>query len=170
MLLQTILNRVHKQRLFVYGKARLIEGPMPELEVDLRPRAKSRARCSGCGQRAAGYDRLAARRFQFVPVLGIPTFLVYAMRRVTCPACGVQVEAVPWASGKQRATDACAWFLARWARRLSWKETAAIFQVSWDRVFRSVEMAVEWGRERRDLEGVQSIGVDEIAWQRGHRY
>ena len=72
--------------------------------------------------------------------------------------------------GKQRATDAFAWFLARWARRLSWKETAAIFQVSWDRVFRSVERAVEWGRERRDLEGVQSIGVAEIAWQRGHRH
>ena len=170
MLLQTILNRVHKQRLFVYGKARLLEGPIPELEVALRPRANSRARCSGCGQRAPGYDRLATRRFQFVPVLGIPTFLVYAMRRVTCPACGVKVEAVPWASGKQRATDAFAWFLARWARRLSWKETAVIFQVSWDRVFRSVEMAVTWGRERRDLEGVQSIGVDEIAWQRGHRY
>ena len=106
-------------------------------------RANSRARCSGCGQRAPGYDRLGARRFQFVPVLGIPTFLVYARRRVACPACGVKLEAVPWARGKQPATDAFAWFQARWARRLSWKETAVVFQVSWDCVFRSVEMAVE---------------------------
>jgi len=27
-------------------------------------------------------------------------FLVYAMRRVACPSCGVKVERVPWATGK----------------------------------------------------------------------
>jgi transposase len=37
-------------------------------------------------------------------------------------------------------------------------------------VFRSVEMAVEWGRAHQDLSGIESIGVDEIAWQKGHRY
>jgi hypothetical protein len=26
-------------------------------------------------------------------------------------------------------------FLARWARRLSWKETAAAFRTSWEKVF-----------------------------------
>ncbi len=31
-------------------------------------------------------------------------------------------------------------------------------------------MAVEWGRERVQLEGVATIGVDEIAWQKGHKY
>jgi hypothetical protein len=29
-------------------------------------------------------------------------------------------------------------FLARWARRLSWKEVAGIFQTSWEMVYRSV--------------------------------
>ena len=42
--------------------------------------------------------------------------------------------------------------------------------MSWEAVFRSVEMAVAWGRAHRDLSGVESIGVDEIQWQRGHRY
>ncbi len=27
-----------------------------------------------------------------------------------------------------------------------------------------------WGREHQDLSGVKAIGVDVIAWQRGHRY
>ena len=71
--------------------------------------------------------------------------------------------------GKQQATEALDWFLASWARRLSWKETATVFGVSWDRVYRAVGMAVAWGRERVSLEGVTTIGVDEIAWQRGKR-
>ena len=175
MELKTILNRVYQLPGFVYGKIRLVpagqEGERDRLEVEVRPRANGRALCSGCGQPAPGYDRLQPRRFQFVPVLGLPTFFVYAMRRVHCPRCGqVKVERVPWAQGKQQATKALGWFLASWARRLSWKETATVFGVSWDRVYRAVGMAVAWGRERVLLEGVTTIGVDEIAWQRGHRY
>ena len=97
-------------------------------------------------------------------------FFVYSPRRVDCRDCGVRVERVPWATGKHRLTDAYAWFLARWARRLSWKEVAEVFASSWDSVFRSVEMAVEWGRAHADYSGVQAIGIDEIAWQRGHKY
>ena len=175
MELKTILNRVYQLPGFVYGKIRLVraeeEGERDRLEVEVRPRANGRALCSGCGQPAPGYDRLQPRRFQFVPVLGLQTFFVYAMRRVHCPRCGkVKVERVPWAQGKQQATEALDWFLASWARRLSWKETATVFGVSWDRVYRAVGMAVAWGRERVSLEGVTTIGVDEIAWQRGHRY
>ena len=175
MELKTILNRVYQLPGFVYGKIRLVrageEGERDRLEVEVRPRANGRALCSGCGQPAPGYDRLQPRRFQFVPVLGLQTFFVYAMRRVHCPRCGqVKVERVPWAQGKQQATKALGWFLASWARRLSWKETATVFGVSWDRVCRTVGMAVAWGRERASLEGVTTIGVDEIAWQRGHRY
>ena len=175
MELKTILNRVYKLPGFVYGRIRLVragkEGERDRLEVEVRPRAGQWALCSGCGQPAPGYDRLQPRRFQFVPVLGLPTFFVYTMRRVNCPRCGkVKVERVPWAQGKQQATKALGWFLASSARRLSWKETAVVFGVSWDRVCRAVGMAVAWGRERVSLEEVATIGVDEIAWQKGHRY
>ena len=140
------------------------------LEVEVRPRAHSRARCSGCGRKAAGYDMLPARRFEFVPLWGLAVFLVYAMRRVACPRCGVKVETVPWAAGKHQLTDTYAWFLARWAGRLSWKEVAEVFQTSWEKVFRSVDMAVEWGRAHQELSGVRAIGIDEVAWQRGPRF
>ena len=105
-----------------------------------------------------------------MPLWGIAVFLVYAMRRVACASCGVKVETVPWASGKHQLTDTYAWFLARWARRLSWKEVAEVFHTSWEKVFRSVQMAVRWGRAHQQLSGITAIGIDEIAWQRGHRY
>lgn len=171
MQLTTILNRVQKFKCFVYTSIRWAGSPArPELEVLVCERRNSRARCSGCEAPRAGYDRLAQRRFEFVPLWGIKVFLLYAPRRVDCPRCGVKVERMPWASGKHQLTDAYAWFLARWARRLCWKEVAEVFGSSWDSVFRAVEMAVTWGRAHMSLDGVSAIGIDEIAWQRGHHY
>lgn len=128
MQLKTILNRVQKFKSFVYSTARWAGGEsQPVLEVEVVERANGRARCSVCGRRRPGYDRLAARRFEFVPLWGIPVFLVYAPRRVSCSDCGIRVEHLPWASGKHRLAQAYAWFLARWAKRLSWKEVAEVF-------------------------------------------
>lgn len=148
----------------------MVERGRLELEIEVRARARSRPHCSGCGRRGPGYDRLSTRRFEFVPLWGIAVFLVYAMRRVDCSRCGVRVERVPWSSGKHQLTDTYAWFLARWAKRLSWTEVSAAFQTSWEKVYRAVEMAVDWGQAHQSLTGIEAIGIDEIQWQRGHRY
>jgi len=163
--LKTILNRVEKHPGFVYGNSRLLEdrGQLC-LEIDIRPRANGSAHCSGCGVPRPGYDTLPQRRFQFVPLWGILVFFLYAMRRGECPQCGIVVEKVPWADGKNHMTITYQWFLARWA------DVARVFRTSWETVFRSVEMAVAWGREHMDLQGITAIGLDEIQWQRGHKY
>ena len=44
------------------------------------------------------------------------------------------------------------------------------FGTTWQNVFCSVKHAVSWGLAHRDLEGVESIGVDEVQWQKGHKY
>jgi transposase len=171
MQVTTILNRISHFKSFVFVRviwASLF--PELELEVEIRPRANSSPICSGCHHCAPGYDRLPERRFTFIPLWGIAVFFAYAMRRVQCPRCGVVVEEVPWSDGKSPHTNTFRWFLAKWARRLSWREVATVFRVSWESVFRAVEMAVNWGLERRDLSGIQAIGVDEILWHRGHKY
>ena len=90
MHLKSILNRVERHKSFVYKEQRLIEseGGQPFLEVDIEPRANGRPICSGCGQKRPGYDRLAARRFEFVPLWTIAVFFASALRRVDCPKCG----------------------------------------------------------------------------------
>jgi len=171
MRIQTILNRVEKFKSFVYGAARLEEGADgPALVVQVRPRKNGRPHCSGCGRPGPAYDRLEERRFEFVPVWGILVFLAYRMRRVNCKRCGITVEMVPWCDGKNQLTTTYRWFLSTWAKRLSWSEVAGIFRTSWDSVCRAVEHAVEWGLGRRDLSELIALGIDEIAWSRGHRY
>ena len=53
---------------------------------------------------------------------------------------------------------------------MSWKEVATCFEVSWDHVYNSVKQAVSWGLSHRNLDCVESIGVDEVQWKRGHKY
>ena len=171
MRIQTILNRVEKFKSFTYGKARLVEHDGgPALVVQMVARKNSRPYCSGCLKQGRPYDRLEERRFEFVPLWGILVFLAYRMRRVDCKRCGVTVEMVPWGDGKNQLTTTYRWFLASWARRLSWSEVGSIFRTSWDSVCRAVEHAVEWGLAHRDLSGVTALGIDEVAWQRGHTY
>lgn len=171
MQLKTILNFVERHKSFVYQEARWAD---PEtktaIEIPIEPRANGRAICSICRDAAPGYDRLPPRRFEYVPLWQITVYFVYAMRRVKCPTCGVHVEQVPWCDGKNQLTTTYRWFLAGWAKRLSWKGVAEAFNTTWQNVFRSVEHAVWWGLAHRDLEGVASIGVDEVQWQRGHNY
>ena len=171
MRIQTILNRVEKFKSFTYGDAQLEEsGGEPALVVEVVARKNSRPYCSGCLKQGRPYDRLEERRFEFIPLWGILVFLAYRMRRVDCRRCGVTVELVPWCDGKNQLTTTYRWYLATWAKRLSWSEVGSIFRTSWESVCRAVEHAVEWGLAHRDLSGISALGIDEVAWQRGHTY
>jgi transposase len=171
MRIQTILNHVEKFKPFVVGESRLEKhDDGPALIVQMEARKNGRVFCSGCGRPGPVYDHLEERRFEYVPIWGILVFLAYRMRRVDCKQCGVTVEMVPWCDGKNQLTTTYRWYLASWAKRLSWSEVGSIFHTSWDSVCRAVEHAVEWGLAHRVLSQVTALGVDEIAWARGHRY
>jgi transposase len=167
---KTILNRIQHFVGFVYQDIRLCS-PRGKLsmEVTLAAHQGMGGKCSECRRPAPGYDRLPERWWLFVPLWGIVTWFRYAPRRVECAEHGVVVEHIPWSQGKRPITTAMMGFLARWGRHLSWRQTARAFQTSWEAVYRSVEWFVQWGLAHRKLEGVESIGVDEIHWGKGKR-
>lgn len=106
MQVKTVLKAVEKHKSFVYGEARWSKNKTARaIEFDVQARKNSKPICSGCHRKRPGYDRMAARRFEFVPLWAISVFLVYALRRVNCPQCGIVVERVPWASGKNSADE-----------------------------------------------------------------
>ena len=171
MRIQTLLNYCHPLKSFVYGPCRWgVHQARPSLVASIQPRKNGKVYCSGCGKPRKIYDHLTKRKFDFVPLWNIPICFEYQMRRVNCSACGVRVEKVPWADGKSRSTKAFQLFLAQWARRLSWKETAESFGTCWDTVYRSVKRVVEYGLKHRDFSKIEAIGVDEIQFGKGHKY
>lgn len=172
MRIRTVLNQCYKFKSFVYKAERWEERDgKPCVVVDIEPRINSKPVCSVCHQPGSVYDhQQQPRYFEFVPLWGFVVYFCYLMRRVNCQRCGVKVEALPWCDGKNQLTKAYQLFLARWARRLSWKEVADTFQASWDSVFRSVRDVVEFGLKHRDLTGIKAIGVDEIHYKKGQNY
>jgi len=168
MLIKTLLNKCHRLKSFVYVNV-LFEwiGAQECVVAEVAPRKNSRARCSYCKRHCPGYDRQATRVFEFIPIWGYKVFLRYAPRRVECPEHGVVVEHMPWAIGKSPVCRAYKIFLARWAKKLSWKEVAESFRTSWDSVFVSVKFVVEYGLANRSMDGIQSIGVDEWHYRHG---
>ena len=123
MQLKSILNRRYPLKRFVYSKASLQDD---QILVSVRPRSNSRPRCGSCRQPGSVYDTRSERRFEFIPILGLQVFFLYAMRRVNCASCGVKTEHLEWSSGKERMTTAYKWFLSTWARRMSWSEVASV--------------------------------------------
>ena len=171
MRLQTILNSCQKFKSFVYEKVNfIVHNGEKRILVTLVPRKNSRGICSGCAKPGSCYDHLPSREFEFVPLWGIPVTFVYRMRRINCRDCGIKVESIPWADGKETMTKTMMQFLAGWAKKLSWQETARSFNTSWHKVFSAVKYVVDWGLANRQLDNVESIGVDEISWKKGHKY
>ena len=133
--------------------------------------AARRPVCSGCHAAGAGLRSSAAARASSSSRSG-------ASRSCYCTACGGSIAApagsrsrrCPGRSGKHQLTKAYMLFLAHWARKLSWKETAQSFHTSWDKVCHAVEYVVQWGLEHRTLGPIRAIGVDEIAYAKGHKY
>jgi transposase len=168
----TLLNKCYYFKSFVYKEDYLTVINKNEVYiVDIVPRKNSKALCSKCKSECSIYDHQKDYRlFEFVPIWGIKVYFKYLMRRVSCNKCGVRVESIPWAEGKNHLTKAYQIFLAKWARRLSWKETAEAFQTSWENVFNSVKFVVMFGLLNRCLNGVTAIGIDEWQYNKGHKY
>ena len=176
MRLKTILNRLEKYSSFVFKEARFCKDYQDYkfdeevIVVDVAPRSNGKPICSGCGVPGRCYDHLELRLFEYVPLIIFKVFFAYSMRRVDCVKCGVTVEMVPWASGKEQITNTYKWFLAQWAKKLSWQDVANIFRTSWNTVYRSTKDAVEWGLAHRELDNIQNIGIDELCRKKGHIY
>lgn len=120
-----------------------------------------------CGWRArAVYDR-SVRRWRHLDLGGSRLWLEAEIRRVDCLRCGrVRTEAVEWARPGARLTrdfeDVVAWL----AQRTDKTTITKLLRTSWETVAAIVVRVVADHLDRRRLDGLYRIGVDEISYRR----
>lgn len=172
MLIETILNNCHYFKGFKYRNSRFKEQVTGEkyIVIDLMSRKNTKGKCMKCRHPSPTYDHQKKRVFLFIPLWGYKVEIHYAPRRVECLVHGIHVEYMPWANGKSVLTNTMKLFIAHWAKKLSWKEVGETFKVGWHQVMEAVKYVVDYGLTTRDLSNIESIGIDEIQYQKGHKY
>jgi transposase len=142
------------------------------LIISARPRKGAARRCGRCGARAPWYDRGWRRRQWRHLDFGTLRVVIEAdVPRVNCPTHGPTVIAVPWARHNSRFTlpfeDTTAWLTARAPA----SAVAELLRIAWRSVTGIVERVVADAAEAVDrLAGLRRIGIDEVAYRKGHRY
>lgn len=140
--------------------------------VHVRPRARQAGRCGICGRKRPGYDQGEGRRRWRALDLGTVTaWLEAGAPRVSCPAHGIVVAAVPWArhgAGHTRFfDDQVAWLAAVCSKTT----LTALMRISWRTVGHIIErVCADQLAHIEPLDGLRRIGIDEISYKRGHKY
>ena len=165
------------KRLLRLGRERIVGIELVEegevVVVDVALPARRVMFCSGCARRVrAAYDRRTVS-WRHLDLARTRCVLRCEIRRIECPECGIRSEQVPWARAGSRFTrafeDTCV-FLARAAPKVV---VAQLMRIDWDTVGRMIERVVaEHVAARGDdgLDGLVRIGIDEVAYRKGHRY
>lgn len=138
------------------------------IEVSLRPKARL-LRCP-CGKRVgAVYDR-RRRRWRHLDLARCRLWLVYEIRRLNCPDCGVVTEELPWARPGARHTrdfeDMVLWLTQRTDRT----SVATLMRCAWETVTAIINRGVAELLDQRRLHTLYRIGVDEICYRHPHQY
>lgn len=145
------------------------EADIVVVDVGLRRRRLVCPECSFAA--AARYDtRPVFSRWRHTDMGRWKVVVRAGLRRLVCPSHGVRVEQVPFARhrcGLRRDFEDLIAFLATTTDKTT---ISRLSRVDWDSVGRICERVVADGLDPGRLDGLVSIGVDEVSWRRHHRY
>lgn len=145
------------------------QGEPPQLELHLEHSSEGRVLCPECGERCATYDTVE-KRWRHLNFFQYRCELVARVPRANCPAHGVKLTGVPWASPGSGFTllfEAMAMLLAG---QMPVAEVARITGEEDTRLWRLIQRLVEAAHARKDWSQVRAIAIDETSTRRGRCY
>ena len=166
-----VLGRWQGHKLGTVGRFEAGEkGDRAEVWIELVPLCGRLMRCGGCGREVNTVHDVTERWVRDLPILDADTRLLVHRRRVRCPDCGPQLEALPWLEPYARVTTRLADSVARLCNELPIRHVAAHYGLHWDTV-KSIHK--RWLGRTLDciaLPEVETIVMDEFALHKGRRY
>lgn len=167
---QTIFNKlVSLQGAFVRNVTFRCEREEPTILVDVIRRARLH-RCPSCDFRTpATYDQ-HPRTWRHLSLGKWRVLLSCTLHRIKCPDHGVLNEAVPWAAAGSLFTLDFETLVAWLAREMNKTAVAALAKISWPTVGTIIRRFVERNIDKKRLDDLFVIGVDEVSYRKGHKY
>jgi transposase len=142
-----------------------------KVEIELGWQWAAAAQCPECGRGCSIHDSAPERTWRHLDTMQFETLIRARVPRSDCPDHGVKTMAVPWAAPLGRFTL----HFERFAIEVllacaSVSQACQLLGMGWETAQEIMRRAVERGLERRQLDRLKHLGMDEKSFKRGHSY
>jgi transposase len=142
-----------------------------KVEIELGWQWGSDAKCPECGRICSIHDSAPERTWRHLDTMQFITLIRARTPRANCPEHGVKTMTVPWAVPQGRFTL----HFERFAIEVllacaSVKQACELLGIGWEAAHEIMKRAVARGLERRQLDQLKHLGMDEKSFKRGHSY
>jgi len=142
-----------------------------KVEIELGWQWGSAAKCPECGCECSLHDSAPERTWRHLDTMQFVTVIRARTPRANCPEHGVKTMTVPWAAPQGRFTL----HFERFAVEVllacaSVKQACELLGIGWESAHEIMKHAVARGLERRQLDQLKYLGLDEKSFKRGHSY
>jgi transposase len=130
-----------------------------------------RLTCPECGASCPQADLAPERQWRHLDTMQFQTLLRARLPRSKCSVCGVKTVAAPWAGKHSRFTLLFEAFALDVLKACSNVQRAAVLLgLDWQTTHGIMQRAVARGLERRTLDDVRRVGIDEKSFGSGQSY
>jgi transposase len=142
-----------------------------KVEIELGWQWGSPAICPECGKECSLYDCAPERTWRHLDTMQFQTIIRARAPRSNCPDHGVKTVTVPWAEPQGRFTLMFERFVIDvLVASASVSHACELLGLGWEMVHEIMRRAVARGLERRKLEDLKHLGMDEKSFKRGQSY
>jgi transposase len=142
-----------------------------KVEIELVWQWGAAAKCPECGRECSIHDSAPERTWRHLDTMQFTTLIRARTPRSDCPEHGVKTMQVPWASPQGRFTLLFERFAVEvLLASASVSQACGLLGIGWDTAQEIMRRAVKRGLERRQLEGLKYLGMDEKSFRRGQSY
>jgi len=142
-----------------------------KVEIELGWQWGAAAKCPECGRECSIHDCAPERTWRHLDTMQFTTLIRARTPRADCPEHGVKTMQVPWAAPQGRFTLLFERFAVEvLLASASVSQACALLRIGWDTAQEIMRRAVQRGLERRQLERLKYLGMDEKSFRRGQSY
>jgi transposase len=142
-----------------------------KVEIELGWQWGAAAKCPECGRECSIHDCAPERTWRHLDTMQFTTLIRTRTPRADCPEHGVKTVQVPWAAPQGRFTLLFERFAVEvLLASATVSQACELLGLSWDTAQEIMRRAVERGLERRQLDDLKHLGMDEKSFRRGQSY
>ena len=142
-----------------------------KVEIELGWQWGQSAKCPECGVACSIHDSAPERTWRHLDTMQFATLIRARAPRADCPVHGVKTMPVPWAEPQGRFTLLFERFAVEvLLASASVSQACELLGIGWETAHEMMGRAVKRGLERRQLEAMKHLGMDEKSFGRGQSY